>query len=147
MCHQLISLAVKYYNLQCSVSSAQSSTARRLFLGESLQLPISKPPAFRDDAFREDGQAHRVRSAAVSSSRCSRLCSHGEICRRHKRCESTGCDYLLACGGCFNCLRNLCDPAGVGSSQIRDPEETEIPLRNHTVVSHKILNCLSGLWN
>lgn len=92
-----------------------------------------QPPVFRDHALQEDGQAARVRAAAVCSPRPAGVCDHGEVCPGCARLQGT--DFLLAGGGCVYRLCDHPDAAGVGSFEISDPEATRLHLGDHTVVS------------
>lgn len=89
----------------------------------------------RDDAFREDGQAHPVWGAAVCCPRHACVCDNGEVCQAHTWCQERGSHRVLAGGGGFHRLCDLCDPAGVGSSQISAPEAAGLHGWDHTVVS------------
>ena len=137
----LITSAIKEYSLQCSVSSVseQSPTARPLALWEMIVEVFSDQRlVFRDDALGEDAEVRPVRGAAVRGPHHTGLCDHGEVCRPHTGRERRGSDGLLAGGGRLGRLRDLRDPAGVGASEVSDPEEEEIHHGDHTVVSTAI---------
>lgn len=93
---------------------------------------------FRDDALGEDAEVRPVRGAAVRGPHHTGLCDNGEVCRPHTGREGGGSDGLLAGGGRLGRLRDLRDPAGVGASEVSDPEEEEVYHGDHTVVSTAI---------
>lgn len=98
---------------------------------------------FRDHVFGEDGQARPVRGAAVRSPYRASLCDYGEVCQPHTCCERMGSNSLLASGGGLCRLYDLCDPSGVGSSEISESEAAEVHLEGHTVVSRAVRKELS----
>ena len=127
---------------ECAESSCPTDSFCGRWLSKSEAPSSEQPLMLGDHALREDGQARPVWGPAVCSSRRARLCNHGEICQHHTGLERS--NGLLACGGGLYRLRDLCDPAGVGSSEVYDPEGAEVHQRDHTMVSSLPL-CLHEL--
>lgn len=120
---------------QCAESNGSTGSFCGRWLSKSLAPSSDQQLVFRDHALWEDGQAHPVWGAAVCSPNRANICDHGEVCQPHTRRERQGSNSLLASGGDIYRLRDLCDPAGVGSSQISHPEAAQFLHRDYTVVS------------
>lgn len=86
-------------------------------------------------ALGEDGQDRPVRGAAVRGAHRAHICGSGEVRQAHPGCEGRRFYSLLAGSGGVHRLRDLCGPAGVGAPEIFHPEEAEVHLKDHTVVS------------
>lgn len=129
--------------MQCQRAESISSPGsfRRRWLSKSSASSSDQQHSVSGDhhALRKDHQTDPVRAAGVCSPDNTCVCDHGEVRRPHTRCQRSGSNRVLAGGGGLHGLCDLCDPAGVGSPEIRDHQEEEVYLRDHTVVS-------TGTW-